>query len=1289
MDCLLTPDFDNGDCLAVILTFLSPKELTTLSGACRTLRAYATHDIFWRYFALRDFGVSCLNKHDERWYAAYVRAQCKSIGWPRMDIEGVLAAHRKANELASSAGGIASEWLHSVDKRCGLSVKGLEPYHMTPAMLSAVRDADARIDPTWAATPAAVAVLHAATLPPAQFWAEFESSGRTVVIQGAVGHWPAAAWTLDVIASAAGNATTFSVAHRAGAPYGNDLKLRISLPAYLSYCRSPLALRDDLPLYIFDADFGEIAPQLLSGYDVASLRYFAEDLLAGLGRALRPGYRWLVVGGPRSGTPWHWDPHGTSAWNALLHGNKRWFVYPPGWEVPGVAIDRDAGRRPTTFRAPLSPAQWLSEVYPHLPLAAKPTEFLQRAGDLVFIPSGAWHMVLNLEETVSVTQNYVGSGIGSCGGVSFARMGHHMQLDSNSSNSGSDAYDGGAADNYDASIDPIPPISAPGPAPVVTGNLLEVLQELAVLADCTSSSSGSSSHMSAEGCDSDDDDDDDDSTPSSPFAAGDAAKMGQTAVSGVSNTGGGARPAISEGGDDRIRASHSRQGPDPDPHGLTFAPPLVPAEQLKGLPPDEALLVASLAEAEAATMTAAAAGGGDAVDPSSAYARYALLTEAFTLAQWHRRELQLLLQQSLSALASLDGNGSALAEELRKDYQSGTSAAPSFSSHAHLVSSFKSPALYSGLLNGVIAASIACSAAQQALPRLWLQSNSDSHFALSAQPLTSRTNPTFLLLPPPSSTSIAEKDHTSAAAVVKLFSQFVCEDGGRPFQPAAALASWRIEAAVLRHWAERYASSSLSSDVVTLPRLLASGFARSPSQLVYDAFSPNRLSVLSFDGDGASSAAAAGPTSLSDVSYEVRTVPLSDGDGWCWPYAVTQFIGRAPSAASADSGSGTSADSGEVISLATAREQLTKSLSSGGASSDASAAASTWHRSIAGCLGPLLAHFHSEALRSPKLVQRLLSFHISSVGDNSGTGAVDVMRPVRLPYPSYGSSAYPQLRGVILPLAWAPYFARLLSLRQTAVGRRERARHAPLHLLPQADAFLPPLHQTHVLLPLRVHPAYLPVDAAGFVDLMPALPHLPALLHGDLTADNILGCCHPVPSDEIDGFTGSSGETRPAGAADAFASAAASHLLRWRPTAFIDLADCLLGDPLWDAVALTCSALGGDTAALGDWVRAYDKATADGMSGTSPLPFRGDPSLGYRLVCLLLLHPVDGTHLLLQPPPRPAAAAAAESKAECGPQSAVAGIEDDGTLPPITAADLRGLPLSWGELAATIMAAIN
>lgn len=132
--------------------------------------------------------------------------------------------------------------------------------------------------------------------------------------------------------------------------------------------------------------------------------YFTDDWFSLLGEK-RPHFRWVVIGPERSGSPWHVDPTGasllsiiliipitgTSAWNAVISGRKRWAFYPPGHTPPGVYTDVKG-----KYQSPY-PLEWFLYTLPNLPPELRPIEVVQEPGELIFVPHGWWHCVLNLE----------------------------------------------------------------------------------------------------------------------------------------------------------------------------------------------------------------------------------------------------------------------------------------------------------------------------------------------------------------------------------------------------------------------------------------------------------------------------------------------------------------------------------------------------------------------------------------------------------------------------------------------------------------------------------------------------------------------------------------------------------------------------------------------------------------------------------------------------------------------------------------------------------------------------
>ncbi|KFG63410.1 histone lysine demethylase JMJD6b [Toxoplasma gondii RUB] len=158
-------------------------------------------------------------------------------------------------------------------------------------------------------------------------------------------------------------------------------------------------------------ELGDRVCSLAEDYEVPPYFSDSRDLFACLGER-RPNFRWLLVGNCRSGSKWHVDPNQTSAWNAVVRGAKRWILLPPTVCPPGVFPSHDGGE----VTQPTALVEWLMNYYfdalhaPGYPYTGgiAPLEGSVREGELIFVPQGWWHCVLNEEDdTIAVTQNFV------------------------------------------------------------------------------------------------------------------------------------------------------------------------------------------------------------------------------------------------------------------------------------------------------------------------------------------------------------------------------------------------------------------------------------------------------------------------------------------------------------------------------------------------------------------------------------------------------------------------------------------------------------------------------------------------------------------------------------------------------------------------------------------------------------------------------------------------------------------------------------------------------------------
>jgi hypothetical protein len=174
---------------------------------------------------------------------------------------------------------------------------------------------------------------------------------------------------------------------------------KVTLEEYIDYCESGEADDDVAPLYVFDPN---ILKSVFSSGDFSFPTCFSNDVMGCIdGTEYRPlPPAWLLVGVKRSGTPIHDHPL-TVAWNALLAGCKLWCCLPPDVDESLLLLnlcDDDDEDDDADFD--LSALEWFRQCG-KLPECAK--IIVQRPGEVVYLPAGWFHVVLNVETSTAIS----------------------------------------------------------------------------------------------------------------------------------------------------------------------------------------------------------------------------------------------------------------------------------------------------------------------------------------------------------------------------------------------------------------------------------------------------------------------------------------------------------------------------------------------------------------------------------------------------------------------------------------------------------------------------------------------------------------------------------------------------------------------------------------------------------------------------------------------------------------------------------------------------------------------
>jgi ATP-binding cassette subfamily B protein len=200
------------------------------------------------------------------------------------------------------------------------------------------------------------------------------------LLKGATQHWQAhRRWTWDFITSRADDLLVLTDAQ-------GETAGEARLADYMKALRAgekPLAL-----LYASGWRFFEGHPDMLD--DFSEPVQAQPDMLQRIPQHLFKPLLWIFIGPEGSGTDLHYDVLDTHAWLAVIRGRKRIALHPP--VLLAADYDRHRAQALTVLRERRDQECWrYVELEP---------------GDLLLIPAGWWHEVVNEGLTLGLTRNF-------------------------------------------------------------------------------------------------------------------------------------------------------------------------------------------------------------------------------------------------------------------------------------------------------------------------------------------------------------------------------------------------------------------------------------------------------------------------------------------------------------------------------------------------------------------------------------------------------------------------------------------------------------------------------------------------------------------------------------------------------------------------------------------------------------------------------------------------------------------------------------------------------------------
>ncbi|WP_375509762.1 cupin-like domain-containing protein [uncultured Nostoc sp.] len=216
-----------------------------------------------------------------------------------------------------------------------------------------------------------------------EFLQKYGICGKPVIFLDLMDNWKAkTCWTPEFFKSKYG--ATHVTVRKTKTP---DDERTMRLGEYIDYMEST---KEENPYYLKYWGFSDDCPELLEDYNIPE--YF-NSWHQQLPDEIRPRWSWIYIGSTNTGSGMHIDPAMSSAWNAVISGRKRWVFYPPEDE-PYLYDGKVDAFNPDLKKYPLF-------------AEARSLTCIQNSGEIIFTPGGWWHQVVNEENCIAITGNFV------------------------------------------------------------------------------------------------------------------------------------------------------------------------------------------------------------------------------------------------------------------------------------------------------------------------------------------------------------------------------------------------------------------------------------------------------------------------------------------------------------------------------------------------------------------------------------------------------------------------------------------------------------------------------------------------------------------------------------------------------------------------------------------------------------------------------------------------------------------------------------------------------------------